>query len=170
MNLDEKYARRPDPPQEPSPHETIRFLIDEIQRRAYRATKGLTSEDLSADPGKGAWSIGRILKHQLDLLQFFLETLAPGSVEKLESPEIGQEGKWNLEAIISYRENLCTKFKKALSKTSLDSLMETPDETPNSAWSNSPILMRILIPLTDLSHHTGQVSYARRQFGKPVTG
>jgi hypothetical protein len=168
MSALDRYEHEASTPAAPALHETIRYVFDETQRRAYHSTKGLTAEDLSHEPGHGAWSIGAILHHQLRLVRFITHTLEPGSVEDLPLPDIGQDGRWNPAAIVAYREVLAERFREVFARVSDETLMGARPDVPPPGWADWPVLMRILRPLTDLATHVGQVNYARRQLGKPV--
>ena len=168
MKPEERYLPEAPAPTEASLHETLRYLFDETQRRMYVSTEGLSDGDLSVDPGHGAMSIGGIVNHQLRLVRFMTETLKPGSTEDLPDADIGGPGAWWLDAIKKQRETLNQRFREVLASLPEPAFMEKRDGMPPGQWAEWPVLMRLLRPMADLAHHAGQVSYARRQLGKPV--
>jgi uncharacterized damage-inducible protein DinB len=163
-----RYEGEASPPAGATLQEGVRFLFDEIQRRAYQSTKGLTADQVNHEMGAGSWSIGAILTHQLRLVIFITNTLKEGSLEKLPPGALGEEGNWDVAAILEHRERLNEAFRRVWAETPLQVLMETRPELPPTAWAEWPVLMRVLRPLTDLSTHVGQVNYVRRQLGNPV--
>jgi hypothetical protein len=168
MTPSERYAREAPAPAAPTLHETVRYLFDELQRRAYHSTLGLTDEDLNVDPGHGAWTIGRILQHQLFLVQFMTEKLRRGSTQDLPQYSPHPQGPLLLDTILEQRETLGERFQSVFAEIAPESLMKKCPEMPPDGWAEWPALMRILRPLTDLATHVGQVNYARRQLGKPL--
>jgi hypothetical protein len=166
----ERYQTEAPTPASPTMRETVRYIFDEIQRRAWHSTDGLTDSDLNRDPGNGAMTIGMILHHQIRLVRFFLYNLDPEALEETPiPPEVGVEGDWHLAPILAYREELAERFRGVFAATADEALMEKrPDLRSPAGWEEWPVLMRILRPLTDLATHVGQVNYARRQLGKPV--
>jgi len=166
--LEKKYAGEAPAPDEAAFQEVIRYIFEEIQRRGYNSVNGLTDEDLNVEPGQGAWSIGEILKHELDLIRFFTESIEPGATGDIMSPDVGEKGDWNLDAILPFREVLGERFLEVLTRATPESLMATHPDMPPKAWASWPALMRMLRPLIDYATHVGQVNYARRQLGKPV--
>ena len=170
MELSERYGQEAPTPSAANAHETIRYIFDETQRRAFASTKGLTETDLEHDPGHGAWPIGNILNHQLFLVWFMLDTLKPGSANDLPRPNFSDRGDLDLAYILEMRETLAERFREVLKSVTPEVFMEKRPDLPPEGWSDWPVLMRILRPLTDLATHTGQVNYARRQLGKPVGG
>jgi len=165
-----RYEREAPEPAATTMRETIRYLFDEIERRAYHSTKGLTDADLNADPGHGAMSIGAILHHQLRLVRFIVSHMDPAALEAypFPPPELGTEGDWHVEGFLAYRETLNELFRRVFAEVTDERLMSKPDIKILPAWVDFPILMRILRPLADLATHVGQVNYARRQMDKPV--
>jgi hypothetical protein len=163
-----RYEGEAAAPTKPTLHETIRYVFDEIQRRAYHSTQGLDASHLNHDPGHGCMGIGQILYHQIRLVRFITHMLEPGSLAELPEPDLGQEGDWNLDAILGYREALNENFRRVFARTTDETMMGLRSEVPPEAWAQWPLLMRILRPLTDLATHVGQVNYARRQLDKPV--
>jgi hypothetical protein len=149
--------------------EAFAYLFNEQRRRAFNSTNGLTGADLSADPGNGAWSIGEILKHQLQLLRLMAENLEPGSTKDFGKPAIGEPGAWDLNAIVAERERLWDHLAAVFARTSADSLMEKRPGVRPEPWAEWPAFMRFMRPLVDYATHIGQVNYARRQLGNPVT-
>ena len=168
MTPSERYVREAPAPAAPTLHETVRYLFDETQRRAYHSTLGLTDEDLNVDPGHGAFTIGQILQHQLFLVQFMTETLKRGSTQDVPLGSPHPQEQISLDATIEQRELLAERFRSVFAEVAPDSLMQKCPEMPPEGWAEWPVLMRILRPLTDLATHVGQVNYARRQLGKPL--
>lgn len=168
MEPSERYADFAPSPTEAGLHETIRYLFDEIQFRAFHSTDGLTDDDINVDPGHGGWSIAEILRHQVLLTQFVLDTLKPGCTEDLPQFDFGKKGARKLAPILEFREVLAEKFREVIPTLTPEGLMETRPETPPPDWSAFPVLQRLLRPLADLAGHTGQINYARRQLDKPV--
>ncbi len=166
----ERYQREAPVPTAPTMRETIRYVFDEIQRRAWHSTDGLVDADLNHDPGNGAMTIGAILHHQLLLVRFYIYNLDPGVLEEMPiPPEVGSEGDWHIAGFIPYREKLAERFRRALAASTDEAWMaKRPDLRAPEGWEDWPVLMRVLRPLTDLATHVGQVNYARRQLGKPV--
>ena len=163
-----RYEAEAGAPAEPTLREAVRFLFDEIARRAYQSTKGLTDEQIRHDPGGGSWSIGAILGHQLRLVAFITNFLRPGSVEPPPPGAICQEGHLDFESFLRERERLNEKFREIWAAVDDATLMGTRPEMPPAHWAEWPVLMRCLRPLTDLATHVGQVNYLRRQLGNPV--
>ena len=164
----DRYEKEAAAPSAATLFEAVRFQFDEIQRRAYHSTKGLTAEQVDHDPGQGSWSIGAILAHQIRLVTFFTNTLQPGSVEQLPAGSLGADGHYDLEAILVHRERLNEKFRQVWAGITESALMEKRPDLPPAPWADWPVLMRLLRPLTDLATHVGQVNYIRRQLGNPV--
>ncbi len=158
MDLETKYVGEAPAPKEPSLHEALVYIYNEIERRSFHSTDGLTNDDLNHEPGHGAWSIGEILKHELGLVRFITETLEPGSTKDLSKPEIGEKGNWFLDAIIQHREQVGERFREVFARATPEQLMEKRPDVPPEDWADWPVLMRILRPLTDLATHTGQVN------------
>ena len=155
-------------PLEASFTEVIHYFHNENERRAAESVAGLTDEQVNHDPGHGAWSIGALLKHQLDLLNLICNNLKPGSTEDLPTPHIGQEGSWNLDAINAHRNDLAKRFMQVFDAMAPEEFMETRPDVYPPHWEEWPALMRMLRPLLDISTHIGQVNYARRQCDNPV--
>jgi uncharacterized damage-inducible protein DinB len=164
----ERYEADARPPAEPTLREAVRYLFDEIQRRAYQSTKGLTPEQVNHQPGHGAMSIGAILTHQLRLIGFITNNLKPGAVDRSPDGAFGSEGNWDFEAILAHRERINEIFRQVWAEVDDATLMTTRPEMPLPAWADWPVLMRFLRPLTDTATHIGQVNYLRRQLGNPV--
>ncbi len=163
-----RYETEAPVPTSATAHETIRYLFDEAQRRAYHATKGLDDILVNTELGQGTWSIGSIVHHQLNLVRFITQTLEPGSLMDLPMPdEVGRPGAWRLEPLLAYREALAVRFREVIERTPVEALMEKRALPPES-WAEWPVLMRVLRPLLDLGSHTGQINYARRLLGTPV--
>lgn len=146
----------------------LRYSWDEIARRWYHSTDGLTNEDLSHDPGAGAWSIGEIVKHMFVLQVMVIESLEPGSGRGVERPDIGEPGAWNLDAMWAYRESLNETFREVWARTAPETLMEKRPGMQPDKWEDWPVAMRMMRPFIDMATHVGQINYARRQLGKPV--
>jgi hypothetical protein len=148
--------------------ETIRYIFDEIQRRAWYSTKGLDDAQLNHDPGHGAMSIGALLHHQLQLVRFLIYPLDADAFAALPiPPEVGSEGKWRLQAILPFREKLNETFRRVFAAATDEALLaKRPDLFPPE-WAEFPVLMRLSRPLVDIATHVGQVNYARRQLGNP---
>ena len=168
MDLAAKYEHEAPAPEAASWRETIRYLSDETARRAYHSTDGLTDADINVDMGHGAFTIGEILKHQLDLVRFMTETLERHSTKDLPKMEVGEKGAHRLDAIVAFREVLHERFGEVLARTTDETLMGLCPQMPPKGWAEWPVLMRILRPLTDNATHVGQVNYVRRQLDKPV--
>ncbi len=166
----ERYQSEAPAPAAATLRETVRFVFDEIQRRAWHSTDGLTDADLNHDPGHGAFTIGDILHHQLGLVRFYIYNLDATALEDLPiPPEVGSKGDWHLAGIIPYRERLAMKFRKVFADASDEYLMSKRPDLRPEAWADFPVIMRLMRPLADLATHVGQVNYARRQLGKPVS-
>ena len=170
MSLASRYGQEAPAPRDSDVKETIRYTFDEIQRRAYHSTQGLDDTDINCAPGKGAWSIGQILDHQLFLVRFMIKTLAPDAIGDIAPYKPGPAGSHNLAEIAGEREALNERFRAVWQSTPETALMERRPGLPPSTWADWPILMRLLRPLTDIATHVGQVNYVRRQLGKPVGG
>ncbi len=155
-------------PSEATFSETICYFHNENERRAAESVAGLTAAEVNHDPGHGAWSIGALLKHQLDLLNLITNTLKPGSTGDVPAPELGTEGDWNLDAIMTYRHTLADRFMEVFDAMAPEEFMETRPEAYPPRWGEWPVMMRMLRPLLDMSTHIGQVNYARRQLDNPV--
>jgi hypothetical protein len=166
----ERYRDEAPAPGAATMRETIRYIFDEIQRRAWHSTDGLTDADLNHDPGFGAMSIGAILHHQLRLVRFYIYNLDPKALEDIPiPPEVGSEGNWHVAGFVGYREVVAERFRRTFAAATEDGLMaKRPDLRGPAGWEDWPVLMRILRPLTDLATHVGQINYARRRLGKPV--
>lgn len=164
----ERYEREADPPAETTLRETVRFLFDEIQRRAYQSTKGLTLEQVNFQPDQGGWSIGEILGHQLRLVAFITNTLKPGSITPPAQAELGEPGNWDLEKILRIREEEAERFRQVWAELDESILSGLRPDLPPQAWAGWTIHQRFLRPLTDLATHVGQINYIRRQLGNPV--
>ena len=149
-------------------HEVIYYYFRENERRAAQSMDGLTVENLNHDPGHGSWSIGMLLKHQLDLIGLITNNLRPGSTNDIEAPDIGEEGNWKLETIMAYRKLLAARFFKVFDSLSEDEFLETRPGVYPPNWEEWPVIMRMLRPLLDIATHIGQVNYARRQLDNPV--
>lgn len=149
--------------------EVIFYYFRENERRAEQSTDGLTIENVNYDPGHGSWSIGMLLKHQLDLIGLITNNLNPGSIDDIEAPDIGEEGNWNLEAMTAHRKVLSARFFEVFDSLSDSEFMETRPGVYPPGWEEWPVTMRMLRPLLDIATHIGQVNYARRQLDNPVT-
>lgn len=149
-------------------HSTVDYLFEEIARRSFQSTRGLTAADLDADPGHGAMTIGALIKHEHLLLRMILENLRPGSSKEVARFEIGGPGGWNLDNMLAYREALNEKFREVWPSIAAETLLERRPATPPPAWDQWPVLMRFMRPLIDMATHVGQINYARRQLGNPV--
>ena len=165
---EERYSADPPAPTAATLHETVRYLFDEMLRRAWQGTKGLADADLNADPGKGSMSVGQLLKHQSALIRMMTENMRPGATADIPDADIGKLGDWKLEAILAQRERLAERFRETLARVPPETFMEKRPGMKPEKWANWPMLARFGRLLTDLAHHTGQVAYARRQLGKPV--
>lgn len=148
--------------------EVIRYYFNENERRAAESMEGLCLADLNHDPGHGAWSIGMLLKHQLDLINLINNNLKPGSGQDSAVPDIGREGSWDLEAITAYRSHLSKRFFEIFDGMQEDEFMATRPGVYPPHWEEWPVLMRMLRPLLDIATHIGQVNYARRQLDNPI--
>lgn len=168
MEPAERYASYAPSPTKASLHESIRYLFDETQYRAFHSTDGLSDEDVNVDPGHGAWSIAENLKHQVMLTQFIVETLKPGSTGDLPRFDFGEKGARKLAPLLESREVLNERFREVLAEMTPEGLMEPRPDLPPDDWKGWPVLQRVLRPLTDIAGHTGQINYARRQLDKPV--
>jgi hypothetical protein len=164
----ERYEKEAPAPAEPTLREGVRYLFDEIQRRAYNSTKGLTKEQVDHEPGEGSWGIGSILAHQLRLVAFMTNTLSPGAIAQAVPAEAGEAGNWSMDVLLARREELNERFRQIWSAVGDDTLMGLRPGLPPEAWAEWPVLMRLLRPLTDLATHVGQVNYIRRRLGNPV--
>jgi hypothetical protein len=149
--------------------EAIYYFFHENERRATQSTKGLTQENVNHDPGHGSWSIGMLIKHQLDLIGLMTNNLTPGAIKNIQVPEIGEEGNWNLQAMISHRETLAQCFLETFAALPEEKFMDTRPGVYPPHWEEWPVIMRMLRPLLDISTHIGQVNYARRQQGNPIS-
>lgn len=69
--------------------EATLYYFRENERRAAQSVNGLTAENVNHDPGHGSWSIGMLLKHQLDLIGLITNNLQPGSTKDFAAPDIG---------------------------------------------------------------------------------
>lgn len=168
MTPEERYTTLPIT-DEATLHSIIDYLFEEIARRSFQSTQGLNAADLDVDPGQGAMTIGELIKHEHQLLRLILENLQPGASKELPRFDIGGPGGWHLDAMLAYREALNGKFREVWPTVSADTLMALRAEMPPEGWAAWPVLMRFMRPLVDLSTHVGQINYARRQLGKPVT-
>jgi hypothetical protein len=166
----ERYQKEAPAPAAATMRETIRYVFDEIQRRAWHSTEGLVDADLNHDPGHGAMTIGAILHHQLRLVRFYIYNLDPLALEDIPiPPEVGSEGDWHAAGFVAYREEVAERFRQVFAAATDGALMaKRPDLRGPEGWEEWPVAMRILRPLTDLATHVGQVNYARRRLGKPV--
>jgi hypothetical protein len=167
----DRYEREAEAPRAATLFEALRFQFDEIQRRAYHSTKGLTAEQVDHDPGQGSWGIGAILAHQIRLTTFIINTLRPGTEEPMPPGtlgNLGSDGHYDLPAILVRREQLNETFRRVWAEMTESVLMEKRPDLPPAAWAEWPVLMRILRPMTDLATHIGQVNYLRRRLGNPV--
>ena len=149
--------------------ETVYYFFRENERRAKQSTDGLTQENVDHDPGHGSWSIGMLIKHQLDLIGLMTDNLTPGSMKNIEAPDIGAEGNWNLEAMLLHRSTLSDHFLEVFDALSEEKFMDTRPGVYPPHWEEWPVLMRMLRPLLDISTHIGQVNYARRQLDNPIS-
>jgi len=169
MDAQDRYAGPPPNPAQASLHTLVAYAHDEIARRWYHATSGLDQDDFNAEPGNDAWTIGEIYKHQLYLMVMIIENITPGEGKAVPRPDIGEPGAWDIEAMHAYREELNEKFRHIWANTNPDTLMEKrPDMRPEH-WADWPVLTRFMRPLIDVATHIGQINYARRQLGKPVS-
>ena len=149
--------------------ETVYYFFRENERRAAQSTNGLTIENVNHDPGHGSWSIGMLIKHQLDLIGLMANNLLPGSTKDIEALEIGEEGNWNLSEMLAHRAVLSECFLQVFDALSEEEFMDTRPGVYPPHWEEWPVLMRMLRPLLDISTHIGQVNYARRQLGNPIS-
>lgn len=161
------------PDQAPTPsaatfREVIIYYFNENERRAAESMDGLRTEDLIFEPGHGSWSIGMLLKHQLDLINLINNNLQPGSTEDITVPDIGGAENWHLEAIRAYRADLSARFFEVFDRLEGEAFMETRPGVYPPHWEEWPVLMRMLRPLLDIATHIGQVNYARRQLDNPI--
>ena len=163
-----RYESETTPPADLSQKETVRFLFDEIQRRAYHSTKGLTAEQVNHTPAPGSWCIGEILGHQLRLVAFFTNFVRPGTLVPPAPESLGEPGRWELEAILEIRERQNEAFRRVWSEVGEAELLGKRPDMPPPAWAEWTVIQRLLRPLTDLSTHVGQVNYIRRLLGNPV--
>ena len=106
-----------------------------------------------------------LLKHQLDLIT---NNLKPASIDDIKAPDIGEEGNWKLDAMITHRKVLSARFFEVFDSLSPDEFMETRPGVYPPGWGEWPLIMRMLRPLLDIATHIGQVNYARRQLDNPV--
>lgn len=166
--MNRQFQGEAETPAAPTFDEVIRYYINETERRAAESVAGLSNHELNTDPGHGAWSIGQLLNHQLQLLRLITENLKPGSTSDIPKPNIGQEGEWDLDAILAHRAVLSRRLREVFDATPLDEFMKTRPGLRPERWAEWPMLMRILRPLIDIATHVGQVNYARRQLDCPV--
>ncbi len=164
----ERYAGEAVAPSAGTLHEMLRYAWDDIARRWYHSTDGLTKEDFSHDPGAGAMSIGEIFRHQLMLQTLIIENIEPGASGSVEHGDLGEPGAWYLDALFEYREGLNDCFREVWSRVTPERLMEKRPGLPPEKWAEWPAAMRMMRPFVDLATHVGQINYARRQMGKPV--
>ena len=155
-------------PTEASFHEVIRYFFNENERRAEESVDGLSADEVNHDPGHGAWSIGMLLKHQVQLIYLMTNNLQPGSADDVPASDMGSEGAWNLENLMAYRKALGERFLQVFNGLPQEEFMTTRPGVYPDRWGEWPALMRMLRPLLDISTHVGQVNYARRQLDNPV--
>lgn len=167
MTPEERYTRL-DLSDSATMHGTVDYLFEEIARRSFQSTRGLTAADLDVDPGHGAMTIGELIKHEHQLLRVILENLRPGASKEVARFEIGGPGGWDFDQMLAYREALNDKFREVWPTVTADALLERRPSMPPQAWEAWPVLMRFMRPLIDLATHVGQINYARRQLGNPV--
>ena len=130
--------------------------------------KDLTNADINHIPEHGAMTIGKLLNHQNNLIRMMTETLRAGATADLPAADAGEEGAWKVAGLMAARLALAGRFRETLRATPESEFMKKRPDAPPVKWAEWPVLMRVLRPLVDMSHHTGQVAYARRQMGKPV--
>ncbi len=156
------------PPNDATMHETLRYTLDEVLLRWRDSVAGLTNEDLSADPGKGAMSMGLLFHHELGLMRFMTNTLRPDPRPEMSMDGVGEQGAWNIDVMCERRDAFGETLHEVLASMAPEEFLEKRPDAPPEQWAEWPVLMRLLRPLTDLATHVGQVCYARRQLGKPM--
>ena len=164
--VEERFGAASTPPGKTGAIDAMRFWFDEIERRAFRATRGLTDADVNADPGHGAMTIGQLLNHHNGLIRAAGETLKPGSMADLPAAE--KPVSWNLEDLCKRRDALDDRLRAVFDTVPPDTLMEKRPDMKPDAWRDMPAFARVIRFLNDMAHHTGQVIYARRELGRPV--
>ena len=175
------YTREAASPQEVGTKAVISWLFRDAQRRAYWSTYGLTDEDINHDFGRGTRTIGAIVAHQIGLIRFMVAHLNPDAAAQMTADTLHPaEGladpdtdplRFRLDSLVERRQTFGARFLEELNAFPEARWMEKPAisfvELP--AWEKWPILQRVLRPLDDYATHVGQVYYARRLLGKPLS-
>lgn len=169
------YTREAASPQEAGTKAAISWLFRDAQRRGYWSTYGLTDEDINHDFGQGARTIGAIVEHQIGLIRFMVAHLNPDAAKQmrmdgLAAPETDPR-RFRLDSLVERRQAFGERFLEELTAFPQQRWLEKPTisfaKLPE--WEKWPILQRVLRPLDDYATHVGQVYYARRLLGKPLS-
>lgn len=152
MTVPDYFAAYPDPPISVTVGGAVARQIDGLGFRLHAALNGLREADCSFRICDDGMSIGELVSHIFQLVNWVHGSVAG---EKLERPDTVQEqGALALKMLEELRQTFVTMSDVALAELTLG-------ERP--FWS----IMNM--PLSDATHHAGQICAMRRGAGNPIT-
>jgi hypothetical protein len=150
--LDE-YYRIPDYPDRFSGTAVLARMLDGLGFRFYWATEGLRPEDYAFRPAADTMSIGELVTHVWDLVNWVSTmTLNRPYPKPVDAPAARTEA---LKIIHDLREAMLAMSDEDLGKLRI---------------RDKPFWNAINGPLSDALTHTGQINSFRRLAGNPVAG
>jgi len=150
--LDE-YHHLPDYPDHLSGTAVLTRMLDGLGFRFYWATEGLRAEDYAFRPAKDTMSIGELVAHVWELVNWVSSSALKKPYEK---PKDGPATRAEALSIIhDLRETLIAMSDKDLDRLRI---------------RDRPFWNIVNGPLSDALTHTGQINSFRRLAGNPVAG
>jgi hypothetical protein len=150
--LDE-YHRIPDYPDHLSGTAVLTRMLDGLGFRFYWSTEGLRAEDYAFRPAKDTMSIGELVAHVWELVNWVSSSALKKPYEK---PKDGPAARAEALSIIhDLRETLIVMSDKDLDRMRI---------------RDRPFWNIINGPISDALTHTGQINSFRRLAGNPVAG
>jgi hypothetical protein len=152
------YTTIPDPPASMSAGALLSRLCDGIGFRYRWATEGIAAADMGFSPGTGCMSLGELLEHILELLEWVAKNLGldAGAADPSGSDPAAHRGRTlDLAAALSAR-------FRGMSDADLDAV-----RIRSSRGESLPAWNMVNGPLADSLTHIGQVLSWRRLAGSP---
>ncbi len=152
------YTTLPDPPASMGAGAVLSRLCDGIGFRYRWATEGLVAKELGFSPGPGCMTLGELLGHILELLEWIAANLG---MEELPTAAAGDDPDALRRRTIGLAAALSARFKK-MSEGDLDAV-----RIRSSRGDSLPVWNVVNGPLADSLTHIGQVLSWRRLAGSP---
>jgi len=147
------YYKIPDYPEKLSTTTVLTRMLDGLGFRFYWATEGLRAEDYSFRPAKDTMSIGELVMHVWQLMNW----VSSGALKcPYRKPRSGEKAREQTLLIIhDLRNRMLNMSDEDLAKLRL---------------GGKPFWNIINGPFSDALTHTGQINSFRRIAGNPVAG